>query len=276
MVRIAGRPVAEVKVADNVAWTVSRDRGLTYADAPEGTEVLAGEWWPADYAGPPLVSIDEEIAAGYGVGLGDTLTFNVLGRNLEARIASIRREVDWSAGRSTSCSSLTRVPWPARRTPSSRQSTCPRRRKPPARPAGHATCPTPRRISLREVVGRATEVLGRFELAVDIVAGLTLGGGILALVGGIMAARAAAALRDRGPQGAWRAARRADAGLSDRVSRHRRRGRPGRGAAGSLAAWILVTQLMTMAWSPDLLALVGVWPLRWWPCSWSGARACCG
>ncbi len=100
VVRIAGRPVAEVKVADNVAWTVSRDRGLTYAErVPEGSEVLRGEWWPADYTGPPLVSIDEEIAAGYGVGVGDTLTFNVLGRNLEARIASIRREVDWSAGR---------------------------------------------------------------------------------------------------------------------------------------------------------------------------------
>ena len=66
---------------------------------PRAASWWPGAWWPADYHGPPLVSIDEEIAQGYGVGLGDTLTFNVLGRNLEAEIASIRREVDWSGGR---------------------------------------------------------------------------------------------------------------------------------------------------------------------------------
>ena len=54
IVRIAGRPVAEVQVAPNVAWTVSRDRGFTYAATlPEGSELVEGSWWPADYQGRP-------------------------------------------------------------------------------------------------------------------------------------------------------------------------------------------------------------------------------
>ncbi len=36
VVRIAGKPTAEVEVADNVAWTVSRDRGFTYAETNTG------------------------------------------------------------------------------------------------------------------------------------------------------------------------------------------------------------------------------------------------
>jgi putative ABC transport system permease protein len=56
--------------------------------------VVAGEWWPPDYSGPPAVSIDEEIARGFGVGIGDTLTVNVLGREVTAEIRSLRF-MDW-------------------------------------------------------------------------------------------------------------------------------------------------------------------------------------
>jgi len=98
--RIKGEPVDRAQVAEHVRWTIDRDRGLTWqATPPPGTELLAGSWWPPDYVGPPLVSIEGEVARGYGVGVGDTLAFNVLGRTLEARIANIRREVNWAAGR---------------------------------------------------------------------------------------------------------------------------------------------------------------------------------
>ena len=41
------------------AWFLRGDRGLTYArEVPEGSRIVAGEWWPADYAGPPLISLD--------------------------------------------------------------------------------------------------------------------------------------------------------------------------------------------------------------------------
>jgi putative ABC transport system permease protein len=55
---------------------------------------VAGEWWPADYSGPPLLSMEKRIADGLGLKVGDTLTVNVLGRNISARIANLRI-VDW-------------------------------------------------------------------------------------------------------------------------------------------------------------------------------------
>ena len=58
------------------------------------SEIVAGEWWPEDYSGPPLISLDANLAKGFGVGLGDTLTVNVLGRPITATIKSLR-DIDW-------------------------------------------------------------------------------------------------------------------------------------------------------------------------------------
>ena len=67
------------------------DRGLTYAEAvPDGSTVTKGAWWPADYTGEPLVSLEQEIAGLLKLKVGDTMTVNVLGRNITARIANLR------------------------------------------------------------------------------------------------------------------------------------------------------------------------------------------
>ena len=93
---IAGTPAGERKINPDIAWTLRGDRGLTYrADPPAASDVVAGAWWPQDYAGPPLVSVDAKVARGYGVGIGDTLEFNILGRVVSARIANLRN-IDWS------------------------------------------------------------------------------------------------------------------------------------------------------------------------------------
>ncbi len=79
-------------------WVVRGDRGITYADAmPAGTTVTEGAWWPEGYTGPPQVSFAAEEAAEIGLKLGDTITVNVLGRDIEAKITSFR-EVDFSTG----------------------------------------------------------------------------------------------------------------------------------------------------------------------------------
>ncbi|MGB1006217.1 MAG: ABC transporter permease, partial [Thalassobaculaceae bacterium] len=93
---IAGTPAGERKINPDIAWTLRGDRGLTYrAEPPAASDVVAGEWWPQDYAGPPLVSVDAKVAYGYGVGIGDTLEFNILGRVVSARIANLRN-IDWA------------------------------------------------------------------------------------------------------------------------------------------------------------------------------------
>ena len=53
-----------------------------------------GNWWPADYHGPPLVSFDAGLAHGMGLKVGDSLTVNLLGREITARIANLRA-IDW-------------------------------------------------------------------------------------------------------------------------------------------------------------------------------------
>jgi putative ABC transport system permease protein len=95
IVKVGDRPAEQVKAAPEVQWVLTGDRGLTHsASVPEGSTVVAGTWWPADYAGEPLVSFEAEIAKGLGLKVGDTVTVNILGRNVTARIANLR-EVKW-------------------------------------------------------------------------------------------------------------------------------------------------------------------------------------
>ncbi len=92
---INGRPAKEVG-GDH--WVLHGDRGVTYANLPaENTRITAGEWWPEDYAGPPQISFAAEEAEEMGLSLGDTLTINILGRDITATITSFR-EVDFSTG----------------------------------------------------------------------------------------------------------------------------------------------------------------------------------
>ena len=96
IVRINGVPVERAAIAPDAQWAVRGDRGLTTsATKPEDARIVAGDWWPADYQGPPLVSLDANIAKGFGIGVGDTVGVSVLGREITARIANLR-EIDWS------------------------------------------------------------------------------------------------------------------------------------------------------------------------------------
>jgi putative ABC transport system permease protein len=190
VVRIADRPAAEAAVAPNVRWTLSRDRGLSYrAEMPEGTVLTAGAWWPADYRGPPLVSVEDEVAIGYGVGVGDTLAFNVLGRVVEARIANLRRDIDWASGRIDFIFILS--PGLLDAAPHTVLAAVD---VPPAAEAGlletmAERLPNVTPISIREVVAQVTEVVDRIGTAVRIVAAVTLATGVLVLAGAVAAAR---------------------------------------------------------------------------------------
>ncbi len=97
IVAVNGVPAEKVEAAPESRWVLSSDRGLTYADeVPSASTVVEGKWWPKGYAGPPLVSLDVDAAHGLGLKLGDTITVNVLGRNVEARIANLRK-IDWES-----------------------------------------------------------------------------------------------------------------------------------------------------------------------------------
>jgi putative ABC transport system permease protein len=92
-----GVDVDKMTVPAEGQWVLRGDRGLTYSEElPENASLSAGEWWPKNYQGEPLVSFSAEEAAELGLKLGDTVTVNVLGRNVTARIANLR-QVEWES-----------------------------------------------------------------------------------------------------------------------------------------------------------------------------------
>ncbi len=94
---IKGVPAEQADVTPETAWAMKGDRGLTYAAAqPPNTHLAAGAWWPENYDGPPLVSFDAGLAKGWHVGIGDTIQVNVMGRDIDLKIASLR-DIAWQS-----------------------------------------------------------------------------------------------------------------------------------------------------------------------------------
>jgi putative ABC transport system permease protein len=97
LVRLNDVPVEDVQAPPEAQWVLNGDRGLSYADeVPRGSRVVAGDWWPKDYDGDPLVSFEADLASKLGLKIGDKVTVNVLGRNVTATISNLR-EVKWES-----------------------------------------------------------------------------------------------------------------------------------------------------------------------------------
>ena len=88
-------PIDKDKVARSERWVVQGETSLTYlSKQPPEVELTKGEWWPEDYAGDLLVSVEIDVAKGLRVDVGDTIGFRIFGREVTATISSLRR-VDW-------------------------------------------------------------------------------------------------------------------------------------------------------------------------------------
>ncbi|AGS23744.1 ABC transporter permease [Rhizobium etli] len=97
IVAFNGEDVTKMNVPAAGRWVLNGDRGITYADTlPENAALTEGSWWDKDYSGEPLVSFSSEEAHELGLKIGDTVTVNVLGRNITAKIANLRR-VQWES-----------------------------------------------------------------------------------------------------------------------------------------------------------------------------------
>ncbi len=95
IVKIAGLPIEKVEVTLETQWAIRGDRALTYAAKNRAdTKIIKGTWWPPDYQGPPIISLDAGLARGFGIDVGDTLSINVLGREVAAKVTNLR-EIDW-------------------------------------------------------------------------------------------------------------------------------------------------------------------------------------
>lgn len=256
IVAVNGVPAEAVRTTPDTAWALRGDRGLTYAaEPPPGTRLVEGAWWPADYRGPPLVSFDAEIARGWGIGVGDTLTVNVLGRDITLTIANLRR-IDWrSFGMNFT---LIASPGLFEAAPHTHIATL---RGDPAQDAAVLRAvtdafPHVSMIRVREALAAVAALLGRIGTALSATGGLALAAGVLVLAGAMAATqeqrvREAVILKTLGAgRGQIARAFLVEFGLVGLVA--------GLLAAlvGTAAAWAMVVHVMRAEWVflPEVLA----------------------
>jgi len=96
--KVNGVEAHKVEVNPESRWVLEEERNITYTDkVPDNSAVVSGVWWGSGYHGPPAISIGDKIARDLGVGLGDHLSFNIVGHEIEALITNLRR-VDFTQG----------------------------------------------------------------------------------------------------------------------------------------------------------------------------------
>ena len=187
LTRIGGRPAEEV-AGDH--WVLQGDRGLTYAAGPGDSTITEGEWWPEDYDGPPLVSFAANEAEEMGLALGDVLTVNVLGRDLDATIANFREVPFETAGIGFI---MTLNPAALAGAPHTHIATV--RAETEAEGAilrGVAEAyPNVTAIAVKEAIERVSDVLASLAAAIRVGAGATLLTGFVVLIGAAAAGEGA-------------------------------------------------------------------------------------
>ena len=183
-----GVPVASMKDIPEGAWILRGDRGLTFLrDLPPGNRITAGRWWPADYRGPPLVSLDADAAAALHLRVGDSITIAVLGRPIPARIASLR-EIRWgSMGFNFAIifapGALERAPYTLMASVSDVRDTARFER------SLATELPMVSAIRVADIVAQVRGLLVALASAVRIATGVTLLLGIVVLAGAVVATR---------------------------------------------------------------------------------------
>jgi putative ABC transport system permease protein len=253
---VNGVRVTEMRDIPEGAWILRGDRGLTFArDLPPANRIVAGKWWPKDYRGPPLISIDQDAATALNLEVGDTLTVSVLGRPIQARIASLR-EIDWrSMGFNFAIifapGTLEAAPYTVMATvaPPSRTSTIAFERK------LTADLPMVSAIRVSDIVAQVKTLLESIDGAVRIAAGFAILMGMIVLAGSVVATRRQRArdivlLRLVGATRAEVARSQLTefALLSAAVA-------VVAGVAGTIASWLVVVQVFEFPFSPDWTGL---------------------
>jgi putative ABC transport system permease protein len=195
IVKVRGAPVDVSRIPKQDRWAYDSDISMSaIGPEPEAAGVLEGHWWPEDYAGPPLIAMDVEVAKGAQIKVGDAVTLSVLGREIDARVAALRKVEFGGFGAS----------FPLVVTPSAVEGA--NLRQVAIAKASKAQelrtvqelgrdFPTVNVISVREQLEAATDLFDRLALAVRGAAAVAALAGLLVLAGAI-AARARARTRE--------------------------------------------------------------------------------
>ena len=82
---------------DRAKRLVQREFNLSWAEnVQEGNSITSGRWWQPEDVGKSFISVEQSLAKELGLGLGDTLAYNVAGQLFTAKITSLRR-INWES-----------------------------------------------------------------------------------------------------------------------------------------------------------------------------------
>lgn len=187
LVRINKTSLEDADVPPEMSWVKRYEFGATYAaDLPLRTNIADGVWWPDDYTGPPRISVDDDVVRGLGLKVGDTMTFNILGREITAEITSTRN-IDWSDFGINYVVMF--APGTLEAAPQTQIATAAfdLTAEDEAYRRVTAAFPNVSTVRVRDVIQTASTLLGRITSATKGTAAITIVAGVLVLVGAIAA-----------------------------------------------------------------------------------------
>jgi putative ABC transport system permease protein len=173
--------------------SLGREYVITYRDHLEANETLIdGQFWTGQGAQPAdatelEVSIEKSIHTRFQINVGDRLRFDVLGRTVQARVTSVR-DVAWEDSRAGGFMFVFR-PGPLSAAPHTFIGITRAPEDGAARGAFQhdlvTAYPNVSAIDVREVLASVQEVVGNVTLAISVVGGIALFGGMLILIGAV-------------------------------------------------------------------------------------------
>ncbi|MFV3127680.1 ABC transporter permease [Niveispirillum sp. KHB5.9] len=187
IVAVNGEEAEKALKTKEYSWVLNGDRGITYqAEPPANDKVLAGEWWPADYQGPPKLAVSKEIAESFGIGPGAKITINVLGRDIEGEVAVVR-ELDWDT--ITINFTLVFSPGVLEAAPQTFLATvqAPEAAEPAVQRNVAVKFSNISAVRVKDALNTVSEILVNVGLAVRLTAAVTLLAGTLVLAGAVAA-----------------------------------------------------------------------------------------
>jgi putative ABC transport system permease protein len=248
---VKGVRVADMKTLPDAAWVLRGDRTLTWSvGVPPRNDVVAGKWWPANYRGPPLVSIEDRAATALGLKIGDRITVTVLGVDVPARIAALRK-IDW--GGLGLNFAIVFSPGYIEEAPHSLLASvysAPARDGAVAREVASAL-PSVTMIRVGDLIAQIGVALGQIALAIRAAGAVTVAAGIAVLVGAVAASSRA---------------RRYDAVILKLLGGSARQVLSAQAieyallslivvlvalVIGAIAGWYVVVRVFELAWAPD-------------------------
>jgi putative ABC transport system permease protein len=166
---------------------IGREFAITYRpNLDENETVISGDWWADSEAEVPEVSVEEDMAGRLKIGPGDSITYDISGRKITARVANVRR-IDLRNTRTAFV--FVFRPGALDQAPQSFAATVLSRIGPTERQRLQrdllSAFPNVQIFDVADVVATVQRLVNNFVIAISFVGGFVVVSGILILIGSI-------------------------------------------------------------------------------------------